>query len=153
MKPVYVGFIVAGVLFIGILVSGFFVFFGGGFSEIDCQQACLDKGYIDGECKWPSESGDNERNIGSCVIEGSQHCAGRDCKCYCLTKVSGEFCGMSTEFECISDSDCITDGCSGQICRGKVEDAIITTCEWKDCYNAEVYGVECGCVNGKCMWG
>ncbi|OYT42635.1 MAG: hypothetical protein B6U88_03090 [Candidatus Aenigmarchaeota archaeon ex4484_56] len=63
-----------------------------------------------------------------------------------------EFCGWSTYGKCDTDEDYITDGCSGQVCRSKFEKAIITTCEWLDCYGIGKYGVACKCVNEKCQW-
>ena len=63
------------------------------------------------------------------------------------------FCGRSTDFACQTDNDCIEGGCSGQICQGKAEEPIITTCEMKACYNNEKYGLRCGCFDGRCSWG
>ena len=63
-----------------------------------------------------------------------------------------DFCGWSTNGECIYDSDCIVGGCSNQICQPKDEPSLITTCEWKDCYNASRYGLSCKCIDGKCQW-
>jgi eight-cysteine-cluster-containing protein len=63
-----------------------------------------------------------------------------------------DFCGWSTYGNCIYDSDCIVSGCSSQICQSKEEGAIITTCEWKDCYDAENYNLKCKCIEGKCQW-
>jgi eight-cysteine-cluster-containing protein len=62
------------------------------------------------------------------------------------------FCGRSTFAPCLSNSDCKIGGCSGQVCEGKDERSI-TTCEWKDCYNAEKYNLTCQCINNKCQWG
>lgn len=62
------------------------------------------------------------------------------------------FCGWSTEGICIVDEDCIAGGCSGQVCQSKSEEPIITTCEYRDCYNDKTYGVNCKCVNSKCQW-
>ena len=62
------------------------------------------------------------------------------------------FCGSSTYGGCSSDLDCIAGGCSGRVCQSKNEEPIITTCEWKDCYDDTKYGVTCGCVNNKCLW-
>ena len=56
---------------------------------------------------------------------------------------SVEFCGWSTYGKCNTDEDCTTDGCSGQICRSKFEEGIITTCEWLDCYDAKKYNIAC----------
>ncbi|HBR22030.1 MAG TPA: hypothetical protein DD713_05610 [Nitrospiraceae bacterium] len=63
------------------------------------------------------------------------------------------FCGWSTGGECKTDSDCIKGGCSGQVCQSKKEGAVITTCEWRECYNANKYKVSCKCIEGRCEWG
>ena len=63
-----------------------------------------------------------------------------------------EFCGTSTYGSCTIDSDCIAGGCSGQVCQSKNEEPIVTTCEYKDCYNAQSYGLDCKCVDKKCQW-
>lgn len=62
------------------------------------------------------------------------------------------FCGTSTNGECSIDSDCTAGGCSGQVCQSKTEEPMITTCEYRDCYNAEEYGVKCSCASGACAW-
>jgi eight-cysteine-cluster-containing protein len=66
--------------------------------------------------------------------------------------LAGNFCGISTLGECSSDSDCVTGGCSSEICQSKNEEPIITTCEYKACYKAIDYGLECGCSTKKCQW-
>jgi len=66
-----------------------------------------------------------------------------------FTSIAG-FCGWSTYGKCESDEDCVIDGCSGQVCRSKFEEPVITTCEWLDCY--DVKGVACKCIDGKCQW-
>jgi eight-cysteine-cluster-containing protein len=72
---------------------------------------------------------------------------------YNLTSQPKEkFCGRSTFGKCESDEDCVTGGCSGQVCQSRFEKPVITTCEWKECYNAEKYGMMCKCVEGKCQW-
>jgi len=63
-----------------------------------------------------------------------------------------DFCGWSTNGNCASNSDCITGGCSGQVCQSKNEEGVITTCEFRDCYVAENYGLECKCQDSKCQW-
>lgn len=62
------------------------------------------------------------------------------------------FCGWSTYGKCSSDYDCVTGGCSGQVCQSKFEEPVGTTCEWFECYDADKYGVACRCVDGKCQW-
>lgn len=67
-------------------------------------------------------------------------------------KQKEDFCGWSTYEKCSSDPDCLTDGCSGQVCRSKFEEPTPTTCEWRECYNAQKYGLVCKCVENKCQW-
>jgi len=62
------------------------------------------------------------------------------------------FCGTASGSKCQSDGDCVRQGCSRQVCQSKTEDPAITTCEWRECYRAESFGVQCGCVEGKCAW-
>ena len=63
-----------------------------------------------------------------------------------------KFCGSSTLASCNSNSDCKIGGCSSQVCQGKNEE-ITTTCEYKECYDAGKYNLDCKCVNKKCSWG
>ena len=63
-----------------------------------------------------------------------------------------EFCGTSTVGPCQNDSGCVTGGCSGQVCQSKSEDPVGTTCEWRECYDAAKYNMECGCTGGECRW-
>jgi eight-cysteine-cluster-containing protein len=67
-------------------------------------------------------------------------------------QIAEEFCGSSTNGNCVANSDCITGGCSGQVCQSKDEEGAITTCEWRDCYDEAQYGLECECVENKCQW-
>lgn len=62
------------------------------------------------------------------------------------------FCGISTNWNCKSDADCLVGGCSNQVCYSKDETPPITTCEYRDCYNADAYNKRCGCVNNMCQW-
>lgn len=62
------------------------------------------------------------------------------------------FCGTSTSDACTSDTDCITGGCSGQVCQSSSTEASATTCEYQECYNAEAYGLSCACHDKKCSW-
>jgi eight-cysteine-cluster-containing protein len=70
----------------------------------------------------------------------------------CLPIREEEFCGFSTEGSCESDSDCMSGGCSNQVCQSRNEEPVVTTCEFRDCYSASAYGLSCRCVNNKCMW-
>lgn len=67
-------------------------------------------------------------------------------------KEEESFCGSSTNASCQTNADCVAGGCSGQICQGKDED-MVTTCEWRDCYANEQYGLSCQCINNQCQWG
>jgi len=62
------------------------------------------------------------------------------------------FCGKETYGACKGDSDCMRGGCSGQVCQSQKEGPLVTTCEWRECYNAALYCMECRCVNNKCRW-
>jgi eight-cysteine-cluster-containing protein len=68
------------------------------------------------------------------------------------SKIDKGFCGRSTNGTCSSDEDCLAGGCSGQVCQSKDEEPVITTCEYRDCYNAQAYDLTCGCLNKKCQW-
>ncbi|MFC1691431.1 eight-cysteine-cluster domain-containing protein [Nanoarchaeota archaeon] len=73
-------------------------------------------------------------------------------KCTKAVDELGIFCGASSGDSCSIDEDCEPVGCSKQICARKGKD-MMTTCEYRDCYNAEDYGVRCGCFDSKCDWG
>jgi eight-cysteine-cluster-containing protein len=65
----------------------------------------------------------------------------------------GNFCGTSTNEKCAESTDCIPGGCSGQVCmRAKQQEGITTSCEWKNCYADEKYGVFCDCIQSECVW-
>jgi eight-cysteine-cluster-containing protein len=69
------------------------------------------------------------------------------------TSVSmNEFCGVSSGGPCKETSECKVGGCSNQVCYSQSEGDPITTCEYKECYNAKAFGVECRCVDEKCLW-
>ncbi len=59
------------------------------------------------------------------------------------------FCGWSDYGFCTSDDDCFRSGCSSQVCGAESH---ITTCEWRECYNPDPYGLYCGCVENRCQW-
>lgn len=69
----------------------------------------------------------------------------------CVKIYETGFCGWDTGTSCVSDSECISGGCSNHVCSGLGEQ-IMTTCEWTECYDANKYGVECLCVDDKCQW-
>ncbi len=66
------------------------------------------------------------------------------------TQVRG-FCGSSRFSPCLSDSDCVRTGCSGEVCAKAGED-LLTVCLWQDCFNAAYYRKACRCVSGACQW-
>jgi eight-cysteine-cluster-containing protein len=61
------------------------------------------------------------------------------------------FCGSSTHAECETDDECVAGGCSGQLCGHEDED-LISTCEWRACYETDRPGLACGCYDGECQW-
>jgi len=63
-----------------------------------------------------------------------------------------EFCRKSTYSECQSDDDCIVTGCFNQICQSKYEEMIVTTCEFRECFDASKFGVSCKCIDNMCQW-
>lgn len=63
-----------------------------------------------------------------------------------------KFCGWATEGPCESNQDCIIGGCSSQVCQSKKDEPVITTCDWKECYQSDDYYLDCKCDEGKCRW-
>lgn len=68
------------------------------------------------------------------------------------TAEKAAFCGWSTGGECSSDEDCTVGGCSSQVCMAESEGGMVTTCEWRNCYDADAYDLSCKCVGGECRW-
>ncbi|MFH1392071.1 MAG: eight-cysteine-cluster domain-containing protein [bacterium] len=64
----------------------------------------------------------------------------------------GEFCGRSSYGHCNTNDDCLERGCSGQVCMSKSDEPMGTTCEWRNCYKNELYGMQCRCVKNRCQW-
>ncbi len=62
------------------------------------------------------------------------------------------FCGTSTFAACSVDADCKAGGCSGQVCDAASAEPLVSTCEFRDCYDAARYEKRCGCVADKCAW-
>lgn len=98
---------------------------------------------------------DTEGNeYGVCVFDDGKECDEwaffrGECK---KDGVKEGFCGTSTKGRCSSDDECIVSGCSSQVCQSKYEEAIITTCEYKECYDAVKYDMKCGCKKEGCIW-
>ena len=58
--------------------------------------------------------------------------------------------GPSAAGECTTDADCVTAGCSGEVCAAKASaEGLMTTCEIRPCFAALD---TCGCVEGVCSW-
>ncbi|MFC2143540.1 hypothetical protein ACFLQN_04015 [Candidatus Aenigmatarchaeota archaeon] len=94
---------------------------------------------VGGECMCPECTSDSEDS------EDDSDDTGND--------QDDEFCGSSTEYSCERNSDCAIAGCSGQVCKGVDEETGgVTTCEALECYNEEIYGLGCGCVDNVCKW-
>ena len=74
---------------------------------------------------------------------------GRLIKDVCVEVPLPGFCGWSDYGFCTSDDDCFRSGCSSQVCGAESH---ITTCEWRECYNPDRYGLYCGCVENRCQW-
>ncbi len=67
----------------------------GGYTPIvmssgDCFMKCLESGYVNGNCMWPSEAPDAATKVIDCLIEGSRHCGNLgQCGCYCWGSYEG----------------------------------------------------------------
>lgn len=70
----------------------------------------------------------------------------------CVNQPKEEFCGSSSYESCNINSDCRTGGCSGQLCRSKSGEPIVSICDYRECYDASKFGLECKCVNDNCQW-
>ena len=68
------------------------------------------------------------------------------------TEDESGFCGTSTLGVCVIHSDCVKAGCSNSVCQSKSEEPSVTTCEFRECYDAEEFDAKCGCIKGKCQW-
>lgn len=104
----------------------------------------------DEECKTP------ERFLILSDCGYTSKCINNSCAVICrhplnIAEEKEAFCGTSTNAACTSDRDCFIGGCSGQICAGRGENPV-STCEYRDCYNAAEYNLSCRCVEGKCRW-
>lgn len=62
------------------------------------------------------------------------------------------FCGSDTGASCNSDAGCKASGCSNHVCISLSQFSVTTTCEWRDCYNASAYDLQCRCVDNLCQW-
>jgi len=159
--------IIIVILIIIFVVGGWYFFYrkpaiAPGPEITEQEKACLDSGgsVNTADCCQTASNFPNNCLIGACgcALEYSHEIKICECPngCWdgtkCVRKNLVKFCGTSTRGQCSSDVDCITGGCSGQVCQSRSEEPVITTCEYTECYNAQAYGVTCGCVNNKCQW-
>ncbi len=96
---------------------------------------------------------DDGGQYGVCVFKNGIECEEWDLFSGRCSKDGADFCGQSTYGKCSNSSDCMTDGCSGQICRSKQDEALATDCQIKECYNNKKYGLDCKCNDNQCQWG
>ncbi len=97
---------------------------------------------LEGNCSSASTEYENFYCIDSVCIDS---CGDGICKYPENKDLCHEDCG---EVECTSDNECITTGCSGQVCAGV---PVVTTCgiePWFRCL--ELTG--CGCYDNECKW-
>ena len=58
--------------------------------------------------------------------------------------------GSEVVGECVSDEDCSSAGCGGEVCTtAAVAAGLTTTCEARICFQVLK---ECGCQEGRCRW-
>lgn len=63
------------------------------------------------------------------------------------------FCGSSLYSECEQDSDCKIGGCSSQLCGSQAAvDNMMSSCEFRPCYDHTRFDLNCGCKNNICQW-
>ena len=93
---------------------------------------CLTAGAIG--CASPDAIGGSENAVGSCsaTVDPSDRYYDR-------------FEGTHLDNSCVSDSDCVVGGCSGEVCAAE---SGYTTCEGL----SSVPSGSCGCVAGQCIW-
>lgn len=123
-------------------------------SDADCvrKNSCCDCGLgdyinkkyqVEVSCQGPRCLCPIADSVGKCVNN----------RCAAVPSPGTEFCGGSTSGFCSSSDDCVKGGCSSQVCQSKNEESAITTCEYKECYNPDIYNLECKCIDSKCEWG
>jgi eight-cysteine-cluster-containing protein len=104
--------------------------------------------YDDSEDEIENESDDERKNRVELETENEDE----DSELRNTVSLRENFCGTSTLATCEEDEDCIVGGCSQAVCQGASEEPAITTCEFRECYNATKYDAECKCEDKKCQW-
>lgn len=132
-------------IIIGIFTVAFLIYGGLSlrFQKNDCRNI------LSGEDCWFCQNGEWVKHGNLSAPKPTKPCG--ESKENSISK--GNFCGTSTFGNCVTDADCVTGGCSGEICQSKDEEPIIITCEYKDCYNTEKYELKCKCLTQQCQWG
>lgn len=111
----------------------------------------------EGECKGVAREGD------PCSMYALPCADGLECEYHCPDGSNDPNCNLGfnptgicvvpqpvVTGECTTDADCVTTGCSGQICAAEHR---VSTCEWREeyaCYRQPT--TSCGCNNGTCGW-
>jgi hypothetical protein len=67
-------------------------------------------------------------------------------------ELENEFCGYDGFDSCSSDSDCHIIGRHQHICAGLNREDMPVGSTWKECYDHNVYGKDCECVDNSCKW-
>lgn len=142
-----------------------------GIEDFECDVDCDEGACLEAECEQGdtlecdgSDTGICDPGFKTCV-EGSwssecseavyptnETCSNQlDDDCDGTVDEGCEFCGTSTNFDCLEDTDCAPGGCSSQVCAG-VQENVSTTCEYLDCYDSQLYNVTCSCYENQCQW-
>lgn len=106
----------------------------------------------DSENEIKNESDDDGQNEIEVELETENEGEDSNLENRVQTQLRENFCGTSTLGACEEDEDCIVGGCSQAVCQGASEEPAITTCEFRECYNATKYDAECKCEDKKCRW-
>lgn len=113
------------------------------FQEINSYEECVEAGYP--------------------VIESyPEQCATPDGKTFTKeledweeTKINEEnrgYYGQSTFGKCEKQTECVVDGCNGEICRSTSEGGMASICIEPDLPTPDEIGYNCECINNKCQW-
>jgi eight-cysteine-cluster-containing protein len=95
----------------------------------------------------------------ACSLYGRQCAAGLECNFVCPDGSNDPGCNtginpsgtceLPAGAECVTDADCFTTGCSGQVCAAE---QVFTTCEYRPEYACYQQFGSCGCNAGSCGW-
>lgn len=82
-----------------------------------------------------------------CITEGGKHFSRKLSVREQMYIDTGEY---PAKGYCASSEECVTDGCSSQICRSVYDESVVTTCEVTNSKRDESY--KCNCITSKCQW-